>query len=177
MHRLPSGAERNENRQVKLSIATVAWGACLQTTPLPEIKGDFYTLFQSQKSKNHTPLSITYQDNLFIWHGDTCCVSSEGDLNNFFFPFNSCSCWIIIKCVMLLLFYIRKLQVTPQSKGCCSPWNALQVIFVLFTLATMFSMMWFTFILKTSLETMKKRVTSCTYRLLCCIIIINWCSK
>ncbi|XP_073227299.1 uncharacterized protein [Porites lutea] len=54
----------------------------------------------------------------------------------------------------------RKLQVTPQSKACYSPWNALQVIFVLFTLATMFSMMWFTFILKTSLETMKKRVTS-----------------
>ena len=73
---------------------------------------------------------------------------------------------------MSLLFYIRKLQVTPQSKACCSPWNALQVIFVLFTLATMFSMMWFTFILKTSLETMKKRVTSCKYRLLCCIIII-----
>ena len=40
-------------------------------------------------------------------------------------------------------------------------WNAVQVIFVLFTVGAMISMMWFTLILKTSLESMKKRVTSC----------------
>ncbi|KAL9951504.1 hypothetical protein ACROYT_G044173 [Oculina patagonica] len=55
----------------------------------------------------------------------------------------------------------RKLHVTPQSRTCCSIWNALQVIFVIFTIGTMISMMWFTIILKTSLESMKKRVTSC----------------
>ncbi|XP_020629188.1 uncharacterized protein LOC110066304 [Orbicella faveolata] len=55
----------------------------------------------------------------------------------------------------------RKLHVAPQSTTCCSLWNALQVIFVLFTVGTMISMMWFTIILKTSLESMKKRVTSC----------------
>ncbi|KAJ7356130.1 hypothetical protein OS493_026510 [Desmophyllum pertusum] len=54
----------------------------------------------------------------------------------------------------------RKLHVAPQSRTCCSLWNALQMIFVLFTIGTMISMMWFTVILKTSLESMKKRVTS-----------------
>ncbi|XP_022785214.1 uncharacterized protein LOC111325640 isoform X3 [Stylophora pistillata] len=54
----------------------------------------------------------------------------------------------------------RKIHVPIQSKTCCSPWNALQVIFVLFTVGTMISMMWFTIILKTSLESMKKRITS-----------------
>ncbi len=61
----------------------------------------------------------------------------------------------------LFLIYTRKLHVTPQSRTCCSIWNALQVIFVMFTIGTMISMMWFTIILKTSLESMKKRVTSC----------------
>nr|XP_058956439.1 ERC protein 2-like [Pocillopora verrucosa] len=54
----------------------------------------------------------------------------------------------------------RKIHVPSQSKTCYSPWNALQVIFVLFTVGTMISMMWFTIILKTSLESMKKRITS-----------------
>lgn len=69
----------------------------------------------------------------------------------------------------------RKIHVPSQSKTCYSPWNALQVIFVLFTVGTMISMMWFTIILKTSLESMKKRITSCKLAPLPCslpVIII-----
>ncbi|KAK2556716.1 hypothetical protein P5673_021270 [Acropora cervicornis] len=51
----------------------------------------------------------------------------------------------------------RKLHVTPQSRTCCSPWNALQVMFVIFSVGAMISLMWFTVMLKTSLESMKKR--------------------
>ncbi|XP_068675755.1 EF-hand calcium-binding domain-containing protein 14-like isoform X1 [Montipora foliosa] len=54
----------------------------------------------------------------------------------------------------------RKLHVTPQSRTCCSPWNVLQVIFVLFTVGAMICLMWFTVILKTSLESMKRRVVT-----------------
>ena len=68
---------------------------------------------------------------------------------------------VIVICLFIYFFYTRKLHVAPQSRTCCSLWNALQVIFVLFTVGTMISMMWFTIILKTSLESMKKRVTSC----------------
>ena len=69
-----------------------------------------------------------------------------------------CKCYNLF---IFLFFFTRKLHVAPQSTTCCSLWNALQVIFVLFTVGTMISMMWFTIILKTSLESMKKRVTSC----------------
>lgn len=71
---------------------------------------------------------------------------------------------VILICLFIFYFYFfytRKLHVAPQSRTGCSLWNALQVIFVLFTVGTMISMMWFTIILKTSLESMKKRVTSC----------------
>ncbi|XP_074610988.1 uncharacterized protein LOC141865554 isoform X1 [Acropora palmata] len=54
----------------------------------------------------------------------------------------------------------RKLHVTPQSRTCCSPWNALQVMFVIFSVGAMISLMWFTVMLKTSLESMKKRVVT-----------------
>ena len=60
-------------------------------------------------------------------------------------------------------FLCRKLHVTPQSRTCCSPWNVLQVIFVLFTVGAMICLMWFTVILKTSLESMKRRVVTCKY--------------
>ena len=84
--------------------------------------------------------------------------------------------WIILDVKLLfLLLCSRKIHVPSQSKTCYSPWNALQVIFVLFTVGTMISMMWFTIILKTSLESMRKRITSCKLAPLPCslpVIII-----
>ena len=84
--------------------------------------------------------------------------------------------WIVLDVKLLfLLLCSRKIHVPSQSKTCYSPWNALQVIFVLFTVGTMISMMWFTIILKTSLESMKKRITSCKLAPLPCslpVIII-----
>ncbi|XP_031549498.1 uncharacterized protein LOC116287027 [Actinia tenebrosa] len=53
----------------------------------------------------------------------------------------------------------RKVRVSPNSKSSFSLWNFCQVLFVVVVIGSMVSMLWFTIILKTSLESMKKRVS------------------
>ncbi|XP_048587401.1 uncharacterized protein LOC5512316 isoform X1 [Nematostella vectensis] len=52
----------------------------------------------------------------------------------------------------------RKIHVTSSPKNCLTLWNVCQILFVIVIIGMMICMTWFTFILKTSLDTMKRRV-------------------
>ena len=53
----------------------------------------------------------------------------------------------------------------PPSKSCCSVWALCQVLFVIVVIGVTALMIYFTVVLKTSIDNMKSQVASCKYLL------------